>query len=116
MGMADRDCQRIRGIRRLGFAPGSRMPTIAFTWFLSAWPFPTSDFLQVCRIFRHRDAGSQARASVPRACPSFRVEDGFLLMKVSSTAASAGSWAVSTTARASYNWERRSARAVLRST
>ena len=72
--------------------PGSSRRTISWTCAFSAWPAPTTDFLtrlaEYSATGRPRSAG--ASRTTPRATPSFRVEAGFLLTKVSSTAASSG--------------------------
>ena len=93
MGVADGDGQRVGGVgrcraarRAAGGAPSSA------TCALSAWPAPTTDFLIELAEYSNtgmpRSAG--ASSTTPRATPSFRVEAGFLLTKVSSTAASSG--------------------------
>ena len=72
--------------------PGKRRRTINWIWVFSAWPAPTTDFLT--RLVEYSDTLSPrsagASSTTPRATPSFRVEAGFLLTKVSSTAASSG--------------------------
>src|SRR5580700_3068384 len=72
--------------------PGNRRRTIICTCPFSAWPAPTTDFLTMFAEYSAtgspRSAG--AKRTTPRATPSFRVETGFLLTKVSSTAASSG--------------------------
>ena len=92
MGMADRDGERVGGIgasprrRAAGGRPSSRPGC------LSAWPAPTTDFFT--RLAAYSNTGRPARAgasiTTPRAWPSFRVEAGLTLTKVSSTAASIG--------------------------
>src|SRR6266852_1233975 len=73
-------------------APGSRRRTIISICCLSAWPTPTTDFL--IRLAEYSKTGMPRSAgtsnTTPRATPSFKVEAGFLLTKVSSTAASSG--------------------------
>src|SRR6266852_8914363 len=73
-------------------APGSRRRTIISICCLSAWPTPTTDFLirfaEYSKTGMPRSAGTSS--TTPRATPSFKVEAGFLLTKVSSTAASSG--------------------------
>src|ERR1700693_3136935 len=72
--------------------PGNSRRTIICTCPFSAWPAPTTDFLTMFAEYsatgRPRSAG--ASSTTPRATPSFKVEAGFLLTKVSSTAASSG--------------------------
>jgi len=73
--------------------PGSSRRTIICTCAFSAWPTPTTDFLM--RLVEYSETGmprsAGASSTTPRATPSFRVEAGFLLTKLSSTAASSGS-------------------------
>jgi hypothetical protein len=73
-------------------ASGSSIRTMCWTWVLSAWPAPTTDFLMWLAPYSatRRPANAGTSSTTPRARPSFRVEVGFLLTKVSSTAASSG--------------------------
>jgi len=75
-----------------GPSPGSRRWTIAATWSFEAWPAPTTALLTalVAYSWTASPASAGASSAMPRAWPSLRVETGFLLTKVSSTAASAG--------------------------
>ena len=72
-------------------------------WLLSAWPAPTTAFLirfgEYSATLRPQRAGASMTAA--RAWPSFSVEDGFMLTKTSSIAASSQAWAAQTSATAS---------------
>ena len=91
MGMADGDRQRVGGVGG-GLDAGQQRPTIIATWRLSAWPRRSPTFLT--RLAAYSNTGRPARAgassATPRAGPSFRVDPGLMLTKVSSTAASVG--------------------------
>ena len=93
MGVADRDRQRVGGVRArrrrsraAGGAPSSRPAPCRHG--RRRPPISSPGWRSIRRPAAARSAG--ASSTTPRAWPSFRVEAGFLLTKVSSTAASSG--------------------------
>ena len=93
MRVADRHRERVGGVRLTrSRSPATAGAPSAGPASFSAWPAPTTDFLT--RLAEYSATGSPrsagASSTTPRATPSFKVEAGFLLTKVSSTAASSG--------------------------